>query len=58
VALGTLILGTTAQAEVLFWSTQAQPVEEGQKMRESVLAGFEGGADNQASEAGPWLTRF
>lgn len=57
-AIGTLMLGTAAQAEVLFWSTQAQPVEESQKMRDGVLAGFEGGADYQASEAGPWLTRL
>ncbi len=62
-ALGTLVLGTTALstaagAEVLFWSTQAQPVEETQKMRENVLAGFAPGADYQASENGPWLTRL
>ena len=57
-AIGTLMLGTAAQAEVLFWSTQAQPVEETQKMRESVVAGFAGGADYQASETGPWLTRI
>lgn len=57
-ALGTLMLCTAAQAEVLFWSTQAQPVEETQKMREAVLAGFAGGADYQASETGPWLTRL
>ncbi len=27
-------------------------------MREKVLAGFEGGADFQPSESGPWLTRI
>ena len=27
-------------------------------MREKVLAGFEGGADFQPSEGGPWLTRI
>ena len=57
-AIGTLMLGTAAQAEVLFWSTQAQPVEETQKMRESVVAGFAGGADYQASETGPRLKRI
>jgi multiple sugar transport system substrate-binding protein len=57
-ALVTLMLTPSAQAEVLFWSTQAQPVEESQKMRDGALAGFEGGVDYQASEAGPWLTRF
>jgi len=48
----------SAQAQVLFWSTQAAPVEETQKMREQVLAGFEGGVDYQASETGPFLTRL
>ena len=57
-AMSTLLLGGAASAEVLFWSTQAQPVEESQKMREDVLAGFPGGVDYQASEAGPWLTRL
>jgi multiple sugar transport system substrate-binding protein len=47
-----------AEAQVLFWSTQARPVEEAQKMRESVLKGFEGGADYQVAEDGPWLTRL
>ncbi len=57
-AMGALCFGTMAQADVLFWSTQAQPVEETQKMRENVLAGFAPGADYQASENGPWLTRL
>ena len=47
-----------AHAEVLFWSTQANPPEEAQLMREKVLSGFEGGADFQPSEGGPWLTRI
>lgn len=47
-----------AQAEVLFWSTQARPVEEAQAMRDSVLSGFAGGVDYQPNEAGPWLTRL
>ncbi|MGL4488421.1 MAG: extracellular solute-binding protein [Rhizobiaceae bacterium] len=58
VALTALMNMSSAQAEVLFWSTQAQPVEESQKVRDTVLKGFEGGADYQASEAGPWLTRM
>ncbi len=29
-----------AQADVLFWSTQAKPVEEAQAMREQVLVRF------------------
>ncbi|WP_170421232.1 ABC transporter substrate-binding protein [Ruegeria arenilitoris] len=47
-----------AQAEVLFWSTQAKPVEEAQAMREQVLSGFEGGVDYQPNDGGPWLTRL
>jgi multiple sugar transport system substrate-binding protein len=47
-----------ASADVLFWSTQARPVEEAQAMREKVLSGFEGGADYQVAEDGPWLTRI
>ncbi len=57
----TLALALTAgvaNAQTLFWSTQAAPVEETQKMREQVLAGFEGGVDYQASETGPFLTRL
>ena len=60
-ASATLALAITAQAaqaQVLFWSTQAAPVEETQKMREQVLSGFEGGVDFQASETGPFLTRL
>lgn len=48
----------TVQAEVLFWSTQARPVEEAQAMRDQALAGFAGGVDYQPNEAGPWLTRL
>lgn len=53
-----LVLAAPAQAQVLFWSTQAAPVEETQRMREQVLAGFEGGVDFQASDPGPFLTRL
>ena len=42
---------------MLFWSTQAKPVEETQKMRDQVLSGFEGGVDYQPQDDGPWLTR-
>ena len=53
-----LSLGTgAAEAQVLFWSTQAKPVEETQKMRDQVLSGFEGGVDYQPQDDGPWLTR-
>ncbi|MGB1254778.1 MAG: ABC transporter substrate-binding protein [Thiolinea sp.] len=54
----TFAFSTSAQAEVLFWSTQAKPVEESQAMREQVLSGVEGGVDFQANDGGPWLTRL
>ena len=56
--LAVSLLASGAEAQVLFWSTQARPVEEAQKMREDVLKGFEGGADYQVAEVGPWLTRI
>ena len=52
------MVSSPALAEVLFWSTQAKPVEESQKMRDDVLAGFAGGVDYQPSDEGPWLTRL
>lgn len=53
-----LLVGTGAvQAEVLFWSTQAKPVEEAQAMREQVLASA-GDVDYQPNDGGPWLTRL
>lgn len=51
-------VGSVSAEEVLFWSTQANPPEEAQAMRDQVLSGFEGGADFQPSETGPWLTRL
>ncbi len=59
IAVGTSLGAvSTSQAEVLFWSTQANPIEEAQAMRENVLSGFEGEVDFQPSETGPWLTRI
>lgn len=58
-AVAALALSASpALAEVLFWSTQAKPVEESQKMRDNVLSGFAGGVDYQPSDEGPWLTRL
>lgn len=48
----------TAQADVLFWSTQAKPVEEAQAMREEVLSGLDTAVDYQPNDGGPWLTRL
>ncbi len=53
-----MLLAVPAQAQVLFWSTQAKPVEETQAMRDQVLAGFDGQVDYQPSDGGPWLTRL
>jgi multiple sugar transport system substrate-binding protein len=56
-ALAMALGAGAAHAQVLFWSTQAKPVEETQKMRDQVLSGFEGGVDYQPQDDGPWLTR-
>lgn len=47
-----------AQAQVLFWSSQAAPVEETQKMREQVLANAPVPVDFQPQEPGPFITRI
>lgn len=52
------LMGGTASAQVLFWSTQAAPIEETQRMREQVLAGFDGEVDFQPQEVGPFITRL
>lgn len=51
-------VAVAAQADVLFWSTQAKPVEESQAMREQVLSGFDDAVDYQPNDAGPWVTRL
>ncbi len=57
IALPAAIIANAASADVLFWSTQAKPVQEQQAMREQVLAGA-GTVDYQANDGGPWLTRL
>ncbi len=57
-AASTWALAAPVDAQPLFWSTQANPIEETQAMREQVLAGFAGGVDYQSSDGGPWLTRL
>ncbi|WP_192254613.1 ABC transporter substrate-binding protein [Mesorhizobium silamurunense] len=54
----SLAAGSVHAQQVLFWSTQARPVEETQKMRDQVLKGFDGPVDYQVAEDGPWLTRL
>ena len=49
---------SAAQADVLFWSTQAKPVEETQAMRDQVLSGAGQVVDYQANDGGPFLTRL
>ena len=51
------LVAGAASAEVLFWSTQAKPVEEAQAMREQVLSGAVD-VDFQPNDGGPWLTRL
>ncbi|MEM8541403.1 MAG: ABC transporter substrate-binding protein [Pseudomonadota bacterium] len=52
------VSASAANAEVLFWSTQAKPVEEAQAMRDNVLADAGIEVDYQPSDGGPWLTRL
>ncbi|WP_299916063.1 ABC transporter substrate-binding protein [uncultured Roseobacter sp.] len=49
---------SVSQADVLFWSTQAKPVEEAQAMREQVLGAADQNVDYQPNDGGPWLTRL
>ena len=55
------VLSTTcfvAAAELVFYSTQARPLEEAQKMRDDVLSGFTGTAQFSPQEPGPFFTRI
>ncbi|MBP1849163.1 extracellular solute-binding protein [Rhizobium halophytocola] len=56
--VSALALAGTAQADALFWSTQAKPIEETQAMREQVLKGAGEAVDYQTADEGPWLTRI
>lgn len=56
--IAVLLSVPVALSQVLFWSTQAAPIEETQRMREQVLAAFPGGVDFQPQEPGPFLTRL
>jgi multiple sugar transport system substrate-binding protein len=56
-----LALGVAGRAEaqgLLFWSTQAKPVEETQKMRSEVLGGFGKPVEYYGNDAGPFFTRI
>ena len=57
-AIALSLTAVVAQADVLFWSTQAKPVEEAQAMRDQVLAVANMAIDYQPNDGGPWLTRL
>jgi multiple sugar transport system substrate-binding protein len=50
--------GTALAQNLLFWSTQATPVEESQAIRDIVLPGFGKPVTYSAQEAGPFMTRI
>ena len=52
------LTASASNADVLFWSTQAKPVEETQAMREQVLSGAGQAVDYQANDGGPFITRL
>jgi multiple sugar transport system substrate-binding protein len=56
--LALTLMAGSASAQVLFWSSQAAPVEETAKMRDQVLVNFPGGVDFQPQEPGPFITRI
>ncbi|WP_025771408.1 ABC transporter substrate-binding protein [Thioalkalivibrio sp. HK1] len=56
--LAFLIAASASHSQVLFWSTQAKPVEEAQAMRDQVLSGADVAVDYQPNDGGPWLTRL
>ena len=59
VLLGALATPAVAIAQnLLFWSTQATPVEESQAIRDGVLPGFGKSVTYSAQEAGPFITRI
>ena len=56
--LALALTAGVAQADVLFWSTQANPVEEQQAMRDQVLATHDDTVEYQSNELGPFITRL
>lgn len=57
-ALMTMVTAQMAEAQVLFWSNQAAPVEEAQKVRDTVVKNFPGGVDFEPQDPGPFITRI
>ncbi|MEP3274878.1 MAG: ABC transporter substrate-binding protein [Stappiaceae bacterium] len=59
--LTALMVGASvavASADVLFWSTQARPVEEAQAVRDNVLNDAGQAVDFQPVDGGAWITRL
>lgn len=56
--VGALAAGGAQAQSLLFWSTQATPLEEGQKMRDLVLKPFGSPVEFQSMDAGPFNTRI
>jgi len=57
-AAGLSAVCAMASAEIVFYSTQARPLEEAQKMRDEVLSGFDGEVQFSPQEDGPFFTRI
>lgn len=56
--IAILCSAAVVNADVMFWSTQARPVEEAQAMRDTVLSEFDGTVDYQPNEDGPLADAF
>jgi multiple sugar transport system substrate-binding protein len=58
IGLALAIAAPVASADILFWSTQAKPVQEAQAMRTEVLSDYSEAVDYQPNDGGPWQTRL
>lgn len=56
--IAALLAGSAKAEELLFWSSQAKPVEEGQAMRQDVLAKFGKPVGYMGIDEGPFVTRI
>jgi multiple sugar transport system substrate-binding protein len=52
------LFGRANAQEILFWSNQATPAEEAQRLREQVLAGFGKPVSYSPQDPGPYTTRI
>ncbi|MCP3871464.1 MAG: ABC transporter substrate-binding protein [Gammaproteobacteria bacterium] len=51
-------MATSVMAEIVFYSTQARPLEEAQRMRDQVLSGFSGGVKFLPQATGTFFSRI